>query len=209
MLIIGLTGGVASGKNFVASQFRKLKIPVFDADLEVHKLLANDKEILLQVQQNFSKAVVDGKIDRKILGEEVLEDKQKLQNLEKIIYPKLRKKENLFIKNSQVRHQKIVVLNIPLLFEKGGYKRCDKTVVVIASNLIQLQRFKDRFKSKNIDKQLLYKKFKNITNQQLDNWQRKKQADFLIYSGLNKGFTVKQVKDLLFTKIGINKIDHI
>jgi dephospho-CoA kinase len=209
MLIIGLTGGVASGKNFVASQFRKLKIPVFDADLEVHKLLANDKEILLQVQQNFSKAVVDGKIDRKILGEEVLEDKQKLQNLEKIIYPKLRKKENLFIKNSQVRQQKIVVLNIPLLFEKGGYKRCDKTVVVMASNLIQLQRFKDRFKSKNIDTQLLYKKFKNITNQQLDNWQRKKQADFLIYSGLNKGFTVKQVKDLLFTKIGINKIDHI
>jgi dephospho-CoA kinase len=209
MLIIGLTGGLASGKNFVASQFRKLKIPVFDADLEVHKLLANDKEILLQVQQNFSKAVVDGKIDRKILGEEVLEDKQKLQNLEKIIYPKLRKKENLFIKNSQVRQQKIVVLNIPLLFEKGGYKRCDKTVVVMASNLIQLQRFKDRFKSKNIDTQLLYKKFKNITNQQLDNWQRKKQADFLIYSGLNKGFTVKQVKDLLFTKIGINKIDHI
>jgi len=208
MLIVGLTGGVASGKSFVASQFKRLKVPVFDADLEVHKLLASDKEILLRVQQNFPDAVVSGKIDRGVLGGEVLEDKHKLQNLEQIIYPKLRKKENLFIKNCRVQRQKIVILNIPLLFEKGGYKRCDKTIAVLVSELVQFQRFKNRFKSKikskKIDSQLVYKKFQNITNHQVSNSQRKQRADFLIYNGLGRGFTTKQVKNLLFVMIGIN-----
>jgi dephospho-CoA kinase len=210
MLIIGLTGGVASGKSFVASQFRKLKIPVFDADLEVHKLLASDQEIFLQVQQNFPNAVVNGKIDRKILGDEVLGNKQKLQNLEKIIYPKLRKKENLFIKNCRSRNQKIVVLNVPLLFEKGdqknsSYKKCDKTITTIVSPSIQFYRFKSRFKSLEDNKDLVQQKFKNITNRQINNSHRKNQADFIIYTGLNKGFTVKQVKNLLFSRINVNK----
>ncbi len=217
MLIVGLTGGVASGKNFVASQFKRLKIPVFDADLEVHKLLASDKEIFLQVKQNFPKAIIDGKIDRVILGEEVLGDKNKLQNMEQIIYPQLRKKENLFIKNCRARRQKIAILNIPLLFEKGGYKRCHKTIAVIVSPAMQLHRFKNRqkspqkspqkshqknFKPKEMDSELIYKKFKNITAHQINNLQRKSRADFLIYNGLSKGFTMEQVKNLPFVKIG-------
>lgn len=203
MLIIGLTGGVASGKNFVASQFQKLKIPVFDADLEVHKLLANDQEIILMIKKIFPKSVVNGKIDRKILGEEVLDDREKLDNLEKIIYPKLRKKENLFIKNCRVQRQKTVVLNIPLLFEKDGYKRCHKTIAVIVSPSLQFYRFKSRFKSQ--DNGLIYKKFQNITKHQINNLQRKNRADFIIYNGLSKSFATKQVKNLLFGKICGNK----
>ena len=203
MLILGLTGGVASGKNFVASQFRKLKIPVFDADLEVHKLLANNQEIFTQVKNTFPKAIVNGKIDRKLLGEEVLDHKEKLHNLEQIIYPKLRKEENLFIKNCRIKKHKIVVLNIPLLFEKDGYKRCHKTIAVITSPLIQFQRFKSRFPLQ--PDLIVHKKFKNIVSHQINNLERKKRADFLIYNGLSKAFTVRQVKDLLFVKIGSNK----
>ncbi len=205
MLIIGLTGGVASGKNFVANQFVKFKIPVFDADLEVHKLFAKNKEIFSQVKKIFPKAIIDGKVDRKILGGEVLVDKEKLQILEQIIYPHLRKKEDSFIKNCRIRQQKIAILNIPLLFEKGGYKKCHKTIAIVIPPSIQLQRFKNRLKAKENNAELIFEKFKNITKNQLNNSQRKNRADFLIYSGLSKGFTTKQVKNLLFAKIGVNK----
>lgn len=192
MLIIGLTGGVASGKSFVASRFKKFKIPVFDADLEVHKLFLADKEIFLQVKKIFPSAIVNGKIDRGQLGAEVLQDRQKLQNLEDIIYPKLRDRENLFLKNCRRNHHKIVVLNIPLLFEKGGYKRCHKTIAIIVSPQIQFHRF--RCRSKLEDKRLIEEKFKNITQHQINNLQRKNRADFLIHNGLGKAFCYHQVQ---------------
>jgi dephospho-CoA kinase len=203
MLIIGLTGGVASGKNFVASQFEKLKIPVFDADLQVHKLLASNKEVFLLVKQNFPKAIIDDRIDRKLLGAEVFKDKNKLQKLEQIIYPFLQKEEDLFIKNCRVKHHKIVLLNIPLLFEKSSqknssYNRCDKSIAVIVSPLVQFQRFKKRLKlQNNFEHDTALVKFKNITNHQLKNQQRKVFADFLIYNGLSKIFTTKQVKNII------------
>ena len=167
MLIVGLTGGVASGKSFVASHLQRLKIPVFDADLQVHKLLANSGEIFLQVKKLFPKSIVSGQIDRKMLGAEVFGDQKKLQNLEQIIYPYLQKQENIFIKNCRRNRHKIAVLNIPLLFEKGGNKRCHKTIVVIVSKRVQFNRFKCRFVLE--DKNLVEKKFQNITKHQINN----------------------------------------
>ncbi|MES2676874.1 MAG: dephospho-CoA kinase [Pseudomonadota bacterium] len=198
MLIIGLTGGVASGKSFASSQLQRLKIPVFDADLEVHKLLANNLEIFLLVKKNFPQAIINNKIDRKILGAEVLADKEKLQNLEQIIYPHLHKQENLFLKNCRRNHRKIAVLNIPLLFEKDGYKRCHKTIALIVSKPVQFQRFKSRFPlTQGLQRDEVYKKFKNITSHQINNLQRKKQADFLIHNGLGKAFCYRQVQAII------------
>jgi len=195
MLIVGLTGGVASGKSFVASHLQRLKIPVFDADLQVHKLLANSGEIFLQVKKLFPKSIVSGQIDRKMLGAEVFGDQKKLQNLEQIIYPYLQKQENIFIKNCRRNRHKIAVLNIPLLFEKGGNKRCHKTIVVIVSKRVQFNRFKCRFVLE--DKNLVEKKFQNITKHQINNLQRKVSADFLINNGLGKPFCYRQIKTIL------------
>ncbi|MFT6106441.1 MAG: dephospho-CoA kinase [Rickettsiales bacterium] len=196
MKIIGLTGGVASGKNFVASHFKRLKIPVFDADFEVHKLFAVDAGIFLKIQTNFPGAIQNNKIDRKILGVEVLGNEKKLSNLEKIIYPKLRQKEDEFIKKYSRQRRKMVVLNIPLLFEKGGYKRCDKNIAVMASKKIQFSRFKKRF-GKNIDENFIAKMFQNITTKQMNNLQRKNQADYLVNNGLSKAFSFRQIKNIL------------
>jgi dephospho-CoA kinase len=195
MLIIGLTGGVASGKNFVASRFKKLRIPVFDADLEVHKLLSSDGEIFLRVKKLFPRAVLNGKIDRGKLGEEVFNDDKKLQNLEQIIYPKLRNEENLFLKNCRRNYQKIAVLNIPLLFEKNGHKRCDLSIAVIAPMRIQLQRFKARYLKNNSNQNdfAIEEKFKKIIKNQFNNLQRKKLADFIIQNGLGKAFCQSQI----------------
>ena len=202
MLIVGLTGGVASGKSFVADQFKKLRIPVFDADFEVHKLLTGDPVIFEKVKNNFSKAIIDNKIDRKILGAEVFGDKNKLQNLEQIIYPQLRKKEEQFIKNCHLTKNKIAVLNIPLLFEKGGYKRCDKVIAVIASKRVRFDRFKKRFEIKNnADLQMIEQKFGHIFKSQTSDLKRKKLADFLIYNGLGKGFCCQQVSWIATNKL--------
>ncbi len=195
MLIIGLTGGVASGKNFVSSQLQRLKIPVFDADLEVHKLLASDREIFLAVKKQFPKSIVNKRIDRKILGSEVFGRQKKLHKLEQIIYPKLRKREDFFIKNNRRRHIKMIALNIPLLFEKGGYKKCHKTIAVIVPKRIQLHRFKNRFKDS--DERSIERKFKHITSNQINNLQRKNQADFLIHNGLGKSFCYQQTQTII------------
>jgi dephospho-CoA kinase len=196
MKILGLTGGVARGKNFVAQHFEKLKIPVFDADLEVHKLLATDSEIFFKIQKEFPDAIQNNKIDRKILGAEVLENEKKLSDLEKIIYPKLRQKEDDFIKKSHRQRRKMVVLNIPLLFEKGGYKRCDKNIAVITSKKTQFNRFKKRFEGE-VDTNFIAKMFQNITNKQVNNLQRKNQADYLIYNGLSKAFCFRQIQNFI------------
>jgi dephospho-CoA kinase len=167
MKIIGLTGGVASGKNFVAFHFERLKIPVFDADAQVHNLLSNNEEIFLKIKNNFPNSIKNNKIDRKILGAEVLMDEKKLLKLEKIIYPILRKKEDEFI----------------------------KTISIIISPKIQFERFKKRFKDK--DENFIAKMFQNITTKQMGNLQRKNRADFLIYNGLSKAFCFAQIKNFI------------
>ena len=210
MLIIGLTGGLASGKSFIADQFVRFKIPVFDADLEVHKLLISDKEIFFKINEIFPKATSGGFVDKKILGKEVFDNKKQLQKLEEIIYPKLQKQENLFLKNCRKNRKKIAVLNIPLLFEKGGYKRCHKTIAVVASVRVQFYRYKNRFLLEEINNEdLIYDRFKKIIKNQTNNLRRKSQADYIIYNGLDKGFAVKQLKHLLFAKLLIKKLRNI
>jgi dephospho-CoA kinase len=204
MLIVGLTGGVASGKNLVANQFKQLKIPVFDADFQVHKLLENNQDIFQQIKQNFPGAIVDNKIDRKELGKEVFNDKNKLNALESIIYPILRKEEDKFVKSCQKEGHEMVILNIPLLFEKGGYKRCDKIIVVTAHESIRLQRFTNRFLEKhvNIDEDLIHKKFEQITSNQINSQEREEKADIVIDNNSTKDYTNKQITTALNLLLG-------
>jgi dephospho-CoA kinase len=81
MKIIGLTGGIASGKNFVAEIFQKNGAAVFDADKEVHELLESHAEAIKEVKENFPESVIGKKISRKLLGQIVFSDPQKLKIL--------------------------------------------------------------------------------------------------------------------------------
>lgn len=201
MLIVGLTGSIASGKNFVADLFADFGIPVFDADAEVHKIFANDKQVLAEIKEKFPSAIIDNKINRELLGREVFNDAKKLAVLEAIIHPKVQKNERDFIKKSRELGAKIVLLNIPLLFEKDGYKRCDKTIVVTAPYFIQKRRFIAREKVQNshkiFDNKVAVKKFQQIISKQLNNAARLKMADFVIHNGFGKIYTLWQVKKIL------------
>lgn len=200
MKIIGLTGGIASGKNFIAEIFAKNGAAVFDADSEVHKLLELDKSTIEEVRNSFPESFIEQKINRKILGKIVFSNSKKLETLEKILHPKVRKKYQSFLAKSKKEGRKMVILNIPLLLEKKGYE-CDKIIAVIATKVIQRKRFLDRAKkssSENFakEKENLIKQFEKIFLKQATNNDRKKAADFVIDNTKSKDFAIRQVKSL-------------
>jgi dephospho-CoA kinase len=195
MIIVGLTGGIASGKNFVAEVFAKNGAAIFDADKEVHELLESDKSTFSAVKKNFPQAIIDKKIERKILGKIVFADEKKLKILEKILHPKVRKKYQEFLIKARKEKKKFAVLNIPLLLETKGYK-CDYVIAIITKKSEQKKRFLDRALKQNLaaNKIELTKRFIQITKKQLSNSARKKAADFVI-ENLSKAQTTKLVKD--------------
>jgi len=201
MKIIGLTGSIASGKNFVAEVFAKYNAAIFDADKEVHELFESDKLTFSEILKNFPTAIINQKINRKILGEIVFVDEKKLQILEKIIHPKIQKKSLEFIERSKKNNVEIAILNIPLLLEKQGYK-CDKIISVIAPKSLQKKRFLARVKKnnpENFKKELknFEKKFEEIYSRQLNNNDRKKKSDFVVNNAISRADTEAQVKKII------------
>lgn len=134
MIIIGLTGSVASGKSTVAGWIAERGIAVHDADAAVHSLLAADGAAVPDIIARFGTSVLadDGGIDRKKLGNHVFEHPQDLKILESILHPMVRQHRDQFLTDHRRLGSKIVVLDVPLLFETGGDVLCDYVVVVHA-----------------------------------------------------------------------------
>lgn len=178
MKIIGLSGGVASGKNYVADFFAKKGAAVFDADKEAHKLLELDTATIEKVRKNFPASFVGGKIDRKILGEVAFANAAKLQILEKILHPKIRQKYHECAESARKNFAKFLILNVPLLLETEGYN-CDKIIAIIAGEEVQKKRFLARAGATE-------EKFFQIKSRQLSDAERLKASDFVIYNnGMN------------------------
>jgi dephospho-CoA kinase len=201
MKIIGLTGGIASGKNFVAAIFEQHGAAIFDADAEVHKLLELDKSTILAVKKSFPKSFVEGKISRKILGKIVFANSEKLKILEKILHERVREKYLEFLELASNSQKKIALLNIPLLLESKGYK-CDQIVAIVASPSIQKKRFLARARKNNpqnfsAEKKNLEQKFEQIRAKQITNKERKAKADFVINSSHSKAETKRQVERII------------
>ena len=134
MLIIGLTGSVASGKSTVAGWIAQRGIAVHDADSAVHSLLAANGAAVPDIMARFGRSILadDGGIDRKKLGNHVFEHPQDRKILESILHPMLRQHRGQFLADHRRSGSKIVVLDVPLLFETGGDTLCDYVVVVHA-----------------------------------------------------------------------------
>ena len=134
MLIIGLTGSVASGKSTVAGWIAQRGIAIHDADTAVHSLLAANGAAVPDIMARFGGSILadDGGIDRKKLGNHVFEHPQDRKILESILHPMLRQLRDQFLADHRRSGSKIVVLDVPLLFETGGDAQCDYVVVVHA-----------------------------------------------------------------------------
>lgn len=196
MLIIGLTGGIGMGKSFVAREFSRLGFSIFDADKEVHGMFSSDKNSIEKIKKEFPESFVKERIDRKKLGELAISDPAKIKKLEKIIHPLVRKKELDFIKKMRAAGKKFVLLDIPLLFETGFDKFCDYVVVVHAPLFIQRRRLLKRGK-------MTEAQFNSIIKKQMPAKEKKKLADFVINTGLEKSVAIKQVREV-FRKIKRN-----
>jgi dephospho-CoA kinase len=142
MFILGLTGSIGMGKSTTAGFFREAGVPVHDSDAVVHRLY--EGEAVGRVEAAFPGVTVDGRIDRAKLAEKLVGNPDAIRSLEAIVHPLVRAVSEGFIKEQAARGARVIVLDIPLLFETGGEKRVDAVVVVSAPAAVQRARVLSR-----------------------------------------------------------------
>jgi dephospho-CoA kinase len=174
MLVIGLTGSIGMGKSTAAARFAERGINVFDADAEVHRLYAGP--LADEIDQAFPGSVVDGKVDRARLSARLVAEPQGFRRLEAIVHPKIRAGERRFLQGEHARGAAMAVLEVPLLFEAGGYRTVDVKVVVSTSREIQRQRVLQR-------PGMTGSKFETIVARQMPEAEKRANADFVVETG--------------------------
>jgi dephospho-CoA kinase len=138
MFILGLTGSIGMGKSTTANFFSEAGVPVHDSDAVVHRLY--ESEAVAPVEAAFPGVAVDGRIDRAKLAEKLVGNPDAIKKLESIVHPLVRAVSERFITEQRARGARVIVLDIPLLFETGGEKRVDAVVVVSAPADVQRAR---------------------------------------------------------------------
>jgi dephospho-CoA kinase len=140
MITVGLTGSIGMGKSTTAEMFAAQGAPVYDADAEVRRLYAAGGGAVAMVEAAFPGVTVGGAIDRGLLGARVLGKPEALARLNRIVHPLMGAARATFFEIARERGAPIVVLDIPLLFETGGERNVDATVVVSAPADMQRER---------------------------------------------------------------------
>lgn len=142
MKVIGLTGGIGSGKTTVANFFKELGVPIYIADIEAKRLMNESSEIREQLLSLFGiKAYVEGQLNRKHISSEVFYDKEKLEALNRVVHPAVRADFESWKNEQQAPY---VLYEAAILFEQGGDKNCDKTIVVTADRGKRIARLQNR-----------------------------------------------------------------
>ena len=189
MITIGLTGSIGMGKTETSKIFLSYGIPVYDADKAVHNLYGPNKKGSLAIKNIFPNCInKDGSVNRDILSREILGDKEKIKSLEKIIHPLVAEDRKIFFDEN--RNAKIIILDIPLLFETGGQKDVDYIIVVDAPDAVQKERVMAR-------PNMTEEKFNNIISQQIPNHVKKEKADFIVDTSVSISHAKKQVKNII------------
>lgn len=137
-LILGLTGSIGMGKSTVAAMFRRAGVPLFDADVEVRILQGPGGALLAAIEALHPGTTEAAGVDRGRLARAVLGDKAALARLERLVHPQVDRARRRFVRRHAARP--LVVLDIPLLFEKGGWRRVDRIAVVSAAAWQQRRR---------------------------------------------------------------------
>ena len=194
--IIGILGGVASGKSTVAAEFVKLGCKVIDADKIAHEVL-EEKTVKEKILESFDPTILDqeGKINRRKLAEIVFADAEKLALLNTIIHPLVLERADKLIKKYNKQNQvRAIVLDIPLLVEVGWHERCNKIIFIDCEPELRAKRAKKMGFNKN--------QLKNRENFQISLDKKVKLTDNIIEN--NSGFSalVRQVADIFSYIVG-------
>jgi len=188
MFILGLTGSLGMGKSTTTKFFAEAGVPVHDADAVVHRLY--EAEAVPLIETAFPGTTAGGKVDRDKLAQRVLNDTAAIEKLEAIVHPLVRSSEKRFLADAERNGAAVAVLDIPLLFETGGEKRCDAVVVVSAPAAVQRARVLAR-------PGMTEQKFAAILAKQMADAEKRTRADFVVDT--SKGFDAAraQVRDIL------------
>jgi dephospho-CoA kinase len=195
MKIIGLTGSIGMGKTTAAGQIRRLGYPVYDADAVVHELMEKGGKAVAAVARVFPSVVVRGAVDRAALGAIVHANEKQLKRLEKILHPLVGTERKHWLAARKKEGHKLVVLDIPLLFEVGWDKHCDAVMVVSAPALVQRERVLKR-------KGMTPAKLKSILARQMPDREKRQRADVVIDTGKGRAHSLRQIKAALKTWAG-------
>jgi dephospho-CoA kinase len=190
MMLVALTGSLAMGKSETARMFAELGCPVFDADLEVHRLYAAGGAAVPAVAALFPAALLDGAIDRARLSALLLADPAALPQLESIVHPLVRDAEARFIEAASAVEQPFVILDIPLLFETGRDSDMDRIVVVSAPAEIQRQRALAR-------PGMTEAKLARLLARQTSDADKRARADFIVETGRGLEDAFDQVRRIV------------
>ena len=193
MILIGLTGTIGSGKTFALNFFKSEKIATFSADEEVKKIL-KIKTIKEKIYKLFPETFFKKKLNKSILASIVFNDKKKLNKLEKIIHPHVKKNKKIFL--SKNKKKKLVVMEIPIIFEQKSKKYYDYIILMNVNKKIQQQRVMKR-------KKMTLKLLKKILSNQISN-KKKKYANFVINNNGQKEKTKQTLKKTLDKIVSTN-----
>ncbi len=191
-LVIGLTGGIASGKSTVAKMFTALDIPVIDADVIAREVVEPGEASYKKIIEVFGKDIVgaDGSIDRPKLGSIIFSNEEKREQLNQIVHPAVRQRMLAKKETYTEQGEKCIVLDMPLLFEGKLASLADKTVVVFVDEATQLERLMER-------NQLREQEAMDRIKSQMPLAEKAKLADEVIDNNHSVEESKKQLFDLL------------
>ena len=188
MIRLGLTGSIGMGKSTVAAMFGEEGVPVFDADAVVHRLQGPAGRLVAAIEAAFPGTTGIEGVNRNALAERVLAEPAALQQLEALVHPAVEEAREAFL--AAHADAPVVLLDIPLLFEKGGWQDVDKIAVVSAPAEVQRARVLARPGMSDA-------KFAKILARQLPDAEKRSRADFVIPTGSGLDETRQSVRRIL------------
>ena len=190
---IAITGQIGTGKSVLLNQFKFLGYKTYSSDQMVKDLYAKDKHIINEIRKLNPSLILNKKIRFDELSNKAFKDPSFLLKLEKIIHPRLHHIRSRIIKTNQINrntNRKIIVFEIPLLFEKKLQNNFDLVILLKCQNYLQIKRV---LKRENMNRE----KFENINKKFIPERKKIILSDYIINSGIGKNHTMSKIKELL------------
>ncbi|MAB01660.1 MAG: dephospho-CoA kinase [Rhodobacteraceae bacterium] len=191
-IILGLTGSIGMGKTTTAKMFAKYGIPVWEADTSVHKLYSKEGEAVELFKEKFPSSIVNNEVNRAELKKLINDDERNLKTIETLIHPLVSNDRKRFVKAAEKKNIPLIVLDIPLLFEKGHEKSVDYIVVVSVTKETQRKRV---LKRNTMTPEMVEK----ILKIQMSDAEKRQKADFVIVTDTLKQAEIKVLE--IITKL--------
>jgi len=188
ILRVGLTGSIGMGKSTTADMFRAEGIEVLDSDRLVHDLYKGPAAA--EIDRAFPGVVIDGVVDRQRLAQRVLSDPVALKRLEDIVHPMVWKARDALIEERRKIGDRIIVFDIPLLFETGAENEFDAIVVVTAPENVQKERVLAR-------EGMTAEKFASILSKQTPDSEKRARADFVVHTDKGLDAARQEVRNII------------